>query len=299
MNRETQRIISDVNPEIINFINFLCTERILDCEKNLELLILITNYNNYIAKNKKEAKEAKEAKESADEAARAKRLSEIDFSYVRRLEKESEERLANRTRPDTRPPINEAREPIDDETMNKFLNEARETDKKNNIIFFKKEKESVKNNLKVVIKNLQEEIDGTNLTINLQNNIYILEYNGNNEQKKNLVIDFNETLSEISVIMSVNNTAFIQDLDYDTSVIKLGRINLLIGNLKEKLIKIKETNEQTGGKAIKYKSTGITVFILYDKKKYNRTIYVKDKRNTKYCKINNEYILLSKLKVIL
>jgi hypothetical protein len=55
---------------------------------------------------------------------------------------------------------------------------------------------------------------------------------------------------------------------------------------------------QTGGNPPKYKSTGNTVIILYKKKKYKRTIYVKDKRKAKYCKINNEYILLSKLKII-
>jgi hypothetical protein len=55
---------------------------------------------------------------------------------------------------------------------------------------------------------------------------------------------------------------------------------------------------QTAGNPPKYKSTGNTVFILYKKKKYKRTIYVKDKKKAKYCKINNEYILLSKLKII-
>jgi hypothetical protein len=53
-----------------------------------------------------------------------------------------------------------------------------------------------------------------------------------------------------------------------------------------------------GGNPPRYKSTGKAVYILYKKKKYKRTIYVKDKRKTKYCKINNEYILLSKLKII-
>ena len=54
-----------------------------------------------------------------------------------------------------------------------------------------------------------------------------------------------------------------------------------------------------GGKPhAKYKSTGITVSILYENKKYKRTVYVKDNKNTKYCKIDGEYILLSKMKVI-
>jgi hypothetical protein len=53
-----------------------------------------------------------------------------------------------------------------------------------------------------------------------------------------------------------------------------------------------------GGNPPKYKSTGITVRILYKKRKYKRIIYVKDTNKTKYCKIDGEYILLSKMKVI-
>jgi len=53
-----------------------------------------------------------------------------------------------------------------------------------------------------------------------------------------------------------------------------------------------------GGNPVKYKSTGQVVHIIFQNKKYKRVIYVKDKRNTKYCKMNNEYILLSKLKLI-
>ena len=56
--------------------------------------------------------------------------------------------------------------------------------------------------------------------------------------------------------------------------------------------------KNTGGNPAKYKSTGQVVYIMYKNKKYKRVIYVKDKRNTRYCKINKEYILLSKLKVI-
>jgi hypothetical protein len=53
-----------------------------------------------------------------------------------------------------------------------------------------------------------------------------------------------------------------------------------------------------GGTLVKYKSTGQAVYILYKKRKCKKTIYVKEKKNTKYCKINNEYILLSKLNII-
>ena len=58
------------------------------------------------------------------------------------------------------------------------------------------------------------------------------------------------------------------------------------------------SSPRIGGNPAKYKSTGQVVYIMYKNKKYKRVIYVKDKRNTRYCKINKEYILLSKLKVI-
>ena len=58
-------------------------------------------------------------------------------------------------------------------------------------------------------------------------------------------------------------------------------------------------SKKGGGKPPpKYKSTGRIVHIMYKKRKYKRTVYVKDKRDTKYCKIDGEYILLSKMKVI-
>jgi hypothetical protein len=53
-----------------------------------------------------------------------------------------------------------------------------------------------------------------------------------------------------------------------------------------------------GGAPTKYKSTGQVVYIVYKNKKYKRTIYTKEKGKTKYCKMNNEYILLSKCKII-
>jgi hypothetical protein len=54
----------------------------------------------------------------------------------------------------------------------------------------------------------------------------------------------------------------------------------------------------TGGNPpAKYKSTGIAVCILYKKRKYKRTVYVKEMKKTKYCKIDGDYILLSKMKI--
>ena len=67
---------------------------------------------------------------------------------------------------------------------------------------------------------------------------------------------------------------------------------------KSKALDVGWKSPSTGGNPAKYKSTGQVVYIMYKNKKYKRVIYVKDKRNTRYCKINKEYILLSKLKVI-
>lgn len=56
---------------------------------------------------------------------------------------------------------------------------------------------------------------------------------------------------------------------------------------------------QGGGRVVvKYKSTGEHVNILYNKRKLKRCVYEKTKGRGKYCKINNKYILLSKLKII-
>jgi hypothetical protein len=89
-------------------------------------------------------------------------------------------------------------------------------------------------------------------------------------------------------------------LDQDICVDNKPKIILNINNpfIINKIEDYLKLDNLSGGNPPKYKSTGKAVYILYKKKKYKRTIYVKDKRKTKYCKINNEYILLSKLKVL-
>ena len=54
----------------------------------------------------------------------------------------------------------------------------------------------------------------------------------------------------------------------------------------------------TASVAPAYKLNGEKVHLLINKKKLHRSVYVKDKGNgkAKYCKINNEFVLLSKLK---
>jgi hypothetical protein len=73
-----------------------------------------------------------------------------------------------------------------------------------------------------------------------------------------------------------------------------------------KYIEAETTLKLSGGKRIapiasatpSYKLNGEKVHLLINKKKLHRSVYVKDKGNgkAKYCKINNEFILLSKLK---
>jgi hypothetical protein len=69
------------------------------------------------------------------------------------------------------------------------------------------------------------------------------------------------------------------------------------------LYKILQSSTSVGGNPIAstapaYKLNGEKVHLLINKKKLHRSIYVKDKGNgkAKYCKINNEFVLLSKLK---
>lgn len=54
--------------------------------------------------------------------------------------------------------------------------------------------------------------------------------------------------------------------------------------------------EQNGGRMKVYKLTDKKVTIIYKNKPITRNIYVNKSTKTKYCKINKQYILLSKLK---
>ena len=65
------------------------------------------------------------------------------------------------------------------------------------------------------------------------------------------------------------------------------------------LIRSNSSPSIIGGKLVaKYKSTGESVYILYNKKKIKRCVYEKTKGRGKYCKIDGEYKLLSKLKIM-
>ena len=75
-------------------------------------------------------------------------------------------------------------------------------------------------------------------------------------------------------------------------------LNTEISGIQAEIDKLNNKGSTGGGKRIKYKSTSDEVVILYKNRESKKTVYVKEKTATKYCKINNKYILLSKLNVI-
>ena len=93
---------------------------------------------------------------------------------------------------------------------------------------------------------------------------------------------------------AVATTAFARASGYGSGVVSniTGRVSSFLG----------QKSAATGGKRIAahaasaYKSNGDKVVLLIDNKKLHRNIYVKGNGKAKYCKINNEFILLSKLK---
>lgn len=143
-------------------------------------------------------------------------------------------------------------------------------------------------------KELNNKIENfTNLQIN---NKIILNSTGNNENIKALIENIKALIENFNKVKAKSVPDTLEKLKTLETINSEMTKSLL--DLNHLFNQIKEQHPIEGGKPTKYKSTGITVFILYKNKKYNRTIYIKEKGKTKYCKIKNEYILLSKLKVI-
>ena len=143
-------------------------------------------------------------------------------------------------------------------------------------------------------KELNNKIENfTNLQIN---NKIILNSTGNNENIKALIENIKALIENFNKVKAKSVPDTLEKLKTLETINSEMTKSLL--DLNHLFNHIKEQHPIEGGKPTKYKSTGITVFILYKNKKYNRTIYIKEKGKTKYCKIKNEYILLSKLKVI-
>ena len=103
--------------------------------------------------------------------------------------------------------------------------------------------------------------------------------------ESNLEIKIQEEKDKLSAIKTKLENLFVRIEEYEKKI-------------DAELTKLNINPRVKGGKLAKYKSTGNKVYILYKKKKYIKTIYVKENTITKYCKINDKYYLLSKLKII-
>lgn len=85
-------------------------------------------------------------------------------------------------------------------------------------------------------------------------------------------------------------------LDYDLDLTHSILLDKLYYDLKNQTSTHKSGGKRIASAAPAYKSTGDKVRLLIDNKRLHRSIYVKGNGKAKYCKINNEFVLLSKLK---
>lgn len=110
---------------------------------------------------------------------------------------------------------------------------------------------------------------------------------------KNNVIDVVYSISSINpVIYVIDPELVIYQAPYNELTIKQKEVLIIaLNKLNESINTV-----STGGKKIKYILNGDKVSLLHNNKRLQRSIYVKENGKAKYCKINKEYILLSKLK---
>jgi hypothetical protein len=85
------------------------------------------------------------------------------------------------------------------------------------------------------------------------------------------------------------------DVERHTSLkVKTRIYNYIFAEAQEALDKLTKSGEKKASST--YKSNGDKIHLLIDNKRLHRSIYVKGNGKAKYCKINNEFVLLSKLK---
>jgi hypothetical protein len=138
----------------------------------------------------------------------------------------------------------------------------------------------------------------TNSTYNLKDEKDILK---SRDSLNELVEVCNSTNSDDKLCFNKLKDQFRKLFEYTKKVEKLYQIALNDIKYNQKIGGRgggRERGAERGreGVPVKYKTTGEVVYILYNKKRIKRNIYVKVKgRPAKYCKINKEYVLLSKL----
>lgn len=155
-------------------------------------------------------------------------------------------------------------------------------------------------------------------SINNSNRYYLI-YNTNSEKlywadnttpEKSLVSISLENTDNYPLINLLNSSYFhILSSQQDTISASQEPIETpsIPSNIAENLLHIKEENEKFasilrnfslsgGSKKTTYKLNGEKVVLLHKNKKVQRSIYVKGNGKTKYCMIDKEYVLLSKVK---
>jgi hypothetical protein len=116
------------------------------------------------------------------------------------------------------------------------------------------------------------------------------------ESLNKLVESCNSTISDDKICFNELKDQFRKLFEYTKKVEKLYQIALNDIRYNQKKVGGRGAGREREGVPVKYKTTGEVVYILYNKKRIKRNIYVKVKgRPAKYCKINKEYVLLSKL----
>ena len=175
----------------------------------------------------------------------------------------------------------------------------------------------IKEKAKYIIKS-SKDINASEVKIKIEDAIKDLVENGMNaDEAKAYLNGASEKLADkVKQIYNNNKDTTLEDIVnniYEKGInlrarvspvlgkgVELGR-GLISGIFRTKQQPAQQPAQQPiqpagGGKKTTYRLNGEKVLLLHKNKKVQRSIYVKDKGKTKYCKIDKEYVLLSKVK---
>lgn len=179
-------------------------------------------------------------------------------------------------------------------------------DLKNNIIDIKfnrsnlqSDRQKIRNNTNLNDTEKGKKLSELNNKIQTINKNIITNISALNQKKEILVSAYIKQNNGIDqqIIYKMFNDHFKEELMKDNKVTEEDIESYHIFDDIQEVVEAQP--EQPGGKlAAKYKSTGDTVYILYNNKKIKRCVYEKTKGRGKYCKIDKEFKLLSKLKIM-
>uniref|UniRef100_A0A6C0LIB5 Uncharacterized protein n=1 Tax=viral metagenome TaxID=1070528 RepID=A0A6C0LIB5_9ZZZZ len=169
-------------------------------------------------------------------------------------------------------------------------------------------------NIDIDINNILSNLEYFNLGIAdedgnqtiIKNGNYSLLYN-NNEKTLSWKHSWKNEKSSGNQIQGIRNNdeiKYIHINHHDNVVLLLNVTINKIEQAKQRKVGWSIFNNQvapSGGKknTTVYKLNGEKVFLIHNNRKIKRSIYLKGNGKTKYCKINKEFISLSKLKKII